>query len=149
VDIKALKTYQQVFIYITPIVTNLGFINVLVVVVRLRWFSQRLKGLGMFVFANVVAESNTQIAAKTQRPRSIRLNSEPQHPANVNASNIRDVEEGETVSEKRPALTERTVSDAAHIKFAPEPPRDKEKTALYVAGPLEGQHGKLIRNVYS
>jgi hypothetical protein len=47
VDVKALFTYQQVFLYIVPIVTNLGFINVIVVVVRLRWFQQRFKGLGM------------------------------------------------------------------------------------------------------
>lgn len=46
VDVKALKTYQQIFIYITPIVTNLGFINIIVVVVRLRWFSKRFKDVG-------------------------------------------------------------------------------------------------------
>lgn len=48
VDVKALKTYQQIFIYITPIVTNLGFVNIIVVVVRLRWFSKRFKDLGGF-----------------------------------------------------------------------------------------------------
>lgn len=46
VDLKALKTYQQIFIYITPIITNLGFVNIIVVVVRLRWFSKRFKDLG-------------------------------------------------------------------------------------------------------
>lgn len=45
---KALKTYQQIFIYVTPIVTNLGFVNIIVVVVRLRWFSKRFKAVGMF-----------------------------------------------------------------------------------------------------
>jgi hypothetical protein len=100
--------------------------------------------------ANVVAGSNTRTAAKTQRPRSIRLNSEHQRPANAHPSDTRDVEEGENVSaEKRPVVAERTVSDAAHIKFAPEPPRDKEKKALYVAGPLEGQYGKFIGTVDS
>jgi hypothetical protein len=47
VDVKALKTYQQIFIHITPIITNLGFVNIIVVVVRLRWFSRRFKDLGM------------------------------------------------------------------------------------------------------
>lgn len=46
-DIKDLKLYQQIFIYITPIITNMGFINVIVVAVRLRWFRQRFKGAGM------------------------------------------------------------------------------------------------------
>lgn len=48
VDVKDLKTYQQVYIYIIPIITNLGFINMMVVVVRLYWFQTRLKSLSMY-----------------------------------------------------------------------------------------------------
>ncbi|KAJ0419228.1 putative cation transporter [Aspergillus carlsbadensis] len=43
VDVKDLKTYQQLYLYFIPIFTNLGFINILVVVVRLYWFERRLK----------------------------------------------------------------------------------------------------------
>ena len=43
---KALKTYQQLVIYFFPIITNLGFINIVVVVVRLYWFNKRLKHIG-------------------------------------------------------------------------------------------------------
>ncbi|KAL2787686.1 cation transport protein-domain-containing protein [Aspergillus keveii] len=43
IDVKELKTYQQLYIYFIPIFTNLGFINILVVVVRLYWFEKRLK----------------------------------------------------------------------------------------------------------
>ncbi|KAJ5628729.1 hypothetical protein N7490_010957 [Penicillium lividum] len=43
VNINALKTYQQVYIYLIPILGNLGFINILVVVVRLRWFEKYFK----------------------------------------------------------------------------------------------------------
>ncbi|KAA8645249.1 hypothetical protein EYZ11_011350 [Aspergillus tanneri] len=43
VDVKDLKTYQQLYIYLIPIISNLGFINILVVVVRLYWFEKRLK----------------------------------------------------------------------------------------------------------
>lgn len=46
VDVKALKTYQQVYIYLIPILGNLGFINIIVVVVRLRWFEKHLKAVG-------------------------------------------------------------------------------------------------------
>ncbi|THC93698.1 hypothetical protein EYZ11_006809 [Aspergillus tanneri] len=42
-DVKELKTYQQLYIYFIPIISNLGFINILVVVVRLHWFEKRLK----------------------------------------------------------------------------------------------------------
>jgi uncharacterized membrane protein len=61
VDIKELKLYQQIFIYITPIITNMGFINVIVVAVRLRWFRQRFKGFGTYDFqtSKSVARFNT------------------------------------------------------------------------------------------
>ncbi|RDW60458.1 putative potassium uptake transporter [Aspergillus mulundensis] len=49
VDLKDLKTYQQLFLYFVPIVSNLGFINILVVVVRLYWFEKRLKEIAPYV----------------------------------------------------------------------------------------------------
>ena len=48
VDVKNLKSYQQVFVYIIPMISNLGFINILVVVVRLYWFTKRLKAIGIY-----------------------------------------------------------------------------------------------------
>jgi len=45
IDVKALKTYQQLVIYFIPIIGNLGFINIIVVLVRLIWFEKRLKAL--------------------------------------------------------------------------------------------------------
>lgn len=51
VDVKDLKTYQQLFIYIIPIITNLGFINIVVVATRLRWFDKRLKLLGLLALS--------------------------------------------------------------------------------------------------
>ncbi|KAI9162701.1 Low-affinity potassium transport protein [Paramyrothecium foliicola] len=46
VDVKDLKTYQQVYIYIIPIITNLGFINIAVVIARIYWFRQRMESTG-------------------------------------------------------------------------------------------------------
>jgi hypothetical protein len=46
VDVKDLKTYQQVYVYVIPIITNLGFINIIVIAVRLRWFEKRFKAVG-------------------------------------------------------------------------------------------------------
>ncbi|KOC07232.1 hypothetical protein AFLA70_580g000490 [Aspergillus flavus AF70] len=43
IDVKELKTYQQVYLYIIPILGNLGFVNILVVLVRLRWFKKRFE----------------------------------------------------------------------------------------------------------
>lgn len=47
VDVKELKTYQQLAIYFIPIFTNLGFINIIVVAVRLYWFDKHLGILGL------------------------------------------------------------------------------------------------------
>ena len=44
-DVKDLHTLQQFVLYIFPIITNLGFINVLVVVVRLRYFEKRIQSV--------------------------------------------------------------------------------------------------------
>lgn len=45
IDVKDLKSYQQLYIYFIPILTNLGLINIVVVVVRLFWFKRHLKRL--------------------------------------------------------------------------------------------------------
>ncbi|KAL4896829.1 cation transport protein-domain-containing protein [Aspergillus ambiguus] len=47
IDVKELKLYQQLFIYFVPIVSNLGFINIIVVCVRLWWFRKRLDEIGL------------------------------------------------------------------------------------------------------
>ncbi|KAI7186191.1 hypothetical protein KC316_g7151, partial [Hortaea werneckii] len=38
IDVKSLRTYQQLVLYFFPMVTNLGFVNIIVVVVRLWYF---------------------------------------------------------------------------------------------------------------
>ncbi|KAG8168128.1 hypothetical protein KVR01_003817 [Diaporthe batatas] len=43
VDVKALRTYQQVFLYVIPTITNLGVVNIAVVVFRIVWFKKKLK----------------------------------------------------------------------------------------------------------
>ena len=51
VDVKDLKTYQQLYIYFIPILANLGFVNILIVIVRLYWFEKRLKNAGNTILA--------------------------------------------------------------------------------------------------
>jgi len=46
IDVKDLKTYQQVYIYVVPTITNMVFISIAVVAVRLYWFRRHL---GTFV----------------------------------------------------------------------------------------------------
>lgn len=53
VDVNDLKTYQQLYIYFIPIITNLGFINIVVVAVRLYWFETRLRETGQIIKAHL------------------------------------------------------------------------------------------------
>ncbi|KAL2205676.1 hypothetical protein CC79DRAFT_1311159 [Sarocladium strictum] len=53
VDVKDLATYQQVYLYVIPSITNLMFINIIVVVVRLYWFRKQLRNT-----ADVLGETN-------------------------------------------------------------------------------------------
>jgi len=46
IDVNELKTYQQVYIYLIPILGNLGFINIIVVIFRVRWFEKHLQAIG-------------------------------------------------------------------------------------------------------
>lgn len=46
VDVNELKTYQQVDIYLIPILGNLGFINIVVVIFRVKWFEKHLQANG-------------------------------------------------------------------------------------------------------
>ncbi|KAF9891944.1 hypothetical protein FE257_002907 [Aspergillus nanangensis] len=47
VDVNKLKTYQQLFLYFVPTVSNIIFMNIIVVIVRLFWFEKRLRAIGL------------------------------------------------------------------------------------------------------
>jgi hypothetical protein len=46
VDMKDLKWAQQIVLYIFPIITNIAFVNIVVVVIRIRYFEKRLGEFG-------------------------------------------------------------------------------------------------------
>lgn len=47
IDIKLLKLYQQICLYILPHITNLMFISPLIVALRLFWFHKHMDSYGM------------------------------------------------------------------------------------------------------
>ncbi|KAG7137676.1 Low-affinity potassium transport protein like [Verticillium longisporum] len=67
VDVKDLKTYQQVYLYVVPIITNMMFLNAIVVPVRLFWFRQRLRQAGI---AREVARNDEEEARPATRRES-------------------------------------------------------------------------------
>ena len=43
---KQLKLAQQIVLYIFPIITNIAFVNIVVVIVRIQYFEKRLREFG-------------------------------------------------------------------------------------------------------
>ncbi|PWY95236.1 cation transporter [Aspergillus sclerotioniger CBS 115572] len=76
VDVKDLKLYQQLFIYFVPIASNIAFINILVVVVRLYWFEKRLKQIAPGVLDRKNASPNCRDEYHDQEANP-RVSSEP------------------------------------------------------------------------
>lgn len=48
IDVKDLRTYQQLYVYFIPMITNLGFVNIIVIIVRLYWFNKKFKTVGEY-----------------------------------------------------------------------------------------------------
>ncbi|KAG7122985.1 High-affinity potassium transport protein like [Verticillium longisporum] len=67
IDVKDLKTYQQVYLYVVPIITNMMFLNAIVIPVRLFWFRQRLRQAGI---AREVARNDEEEARPATRRES-------------------------------------------------------------------------------
>lgn len=68
---KALRTYQQVFLYVIPTITNLGVVNTAVVVARIVWFKKKLKAAGNYflLFYKVPWLAETMIRSAQSDPR--------------------------------------------------------------------------------
>ena len=46
VDMKELRLAQQIVLFIFPIITNIAFVNIVVVIVRIQYFEKRLREFG-------------------------------------------------------------------------------------------------------
>ncbi|KZM28352.1 potassium ion transmembrane transporter [Ascochyta rabiei] len=117
VDIKALETYQQIFIYITPIVTNLGLIDALVVV-----------------------------CIVTSIPDALRENQKQATARNADMRNMEGGLTGETAMPKKILITQAATQSqlgaegsrpmVSHISSAPDPQRgDAPEKGVYIPGP--------------
>ena len=97
-------------------ITNIGFVNVIVVVVRLRWFRQRFKA--------VTSRKDDAVQA---------------------VSVTRDMEKGPTLTTPAvlPREEEQPKSDTTRITFAPVMQRGRTgEHALYIPGPRERENGE-------
>ncbi|RMZ87318.1 hypothetical protein DV736_g5457, partial [Chaetothyriales sp. CBS 134916] len=152
VDVKALKAYQQLVTYFIPIFTNIGFINIVVVIVRLRWFEKRFKRLDpRLLSARPDHISYGTLRDETEgRRESVDLEQQPSiYAREVRASSTGELDnvylEPTRVSGDATAVgKERGLEHTPlHISFAPDPRENQTKsdTALYIPPPLAREQG--------
>ncbi|RYP93693.1 hypothetical protein DL770_000224 [Monosporascus sp. CRB-9-2] len=128
IDVKDLKTYQQLFLYFIPMFTNLGFINIIVVAVRLYWFERHIRKNGNKLLARSPHGPTKDVEAQTP----------PE-----------DTSTGENQQETLQTGESRAAPDTECAKFkervitfsadANPPPNDTK--ALYVPPPKERDNG--------
>ncbi|RKK73707.1 Low-affinity potassium transport protein [Fusarium oxysporum] len=147
IDVKDLKTYQQLYIYFIPILTNLGFINIVVVVVRLFWFKRHLKRLTPQNLDNSPgipdvdiesARHESKVPADTTE-NSAEVTNEPNGKAKATDDHI---EEDATIANE-----DRRVARTMTITFDPSTEKHKEDAALYIPGPRARDRDDAIKPV--
>ncbi|KAF5586466.1 potassium transporter TRK-1 [Fusarium pseudocircinatum] len=144
IDVKDLKTYQQLYIYFIPILTNLGFINIVVVIVRLFWFKSHLKRLAPQMLDHSTGITNVDIESAHHEPKvyadATENSAEATDEPNGKAKATDDlIEEDPTVAnEDRPATRTMTIT------FDPSTERHKDDDTLYIPGPRARDRGYPI-----
>ncbi|KAF2267453.1 hypothetical protein CC78DRAFT_577164 [Lojkania enalia] len=149
IDVKALKTYQQLFIYFVPIITNLGFINILVVVVRLHWFRKRFKGLDSVKrrSANRFNAIRSQATTKEHKAPDLEAgekkrpnNSETVLSSEKTPGNAAECEVPENANE-----SEKSSQGTQHISFALDEKHTEDKNqSFHIPSPHERENGQPI-----
>ncbi|KAF5655760.1 putative potassium transporter TRK-1 [Fusarium heterosporum] len=135
IDVKALKTYQQVYIYLIPILTNFGFINIIVVIVRLFWFKKHLRGF-------------VPHPTRDDRPSTTDVDVEGAHDLSkeVPETGGNSTEVSANPVDRPPAnlnYRERGLRTTT-ITFNPSTEQHKENTTLYIPGPRDRERGQPI-----
>ncbi|KAK2472071.1 hypothetical protein H9L39_15951 [Fusarium oxysporum f. sp. albedinis] len=172
VDLKELETYQQLYLYFVPMFTNLGFVNIIVVVVRLFWFRRKLKNAAPILLQrnrrlHHDSKDDLELGSKIlptetpeQRPVPTRTMTDnapvavDQLPRIEARSHTEPAPEHghlsqSEMSETEPAIEEENVLEkvdsGARITFDPSTNlHPKRDTALYIPGPRDRDKGKPL-----
>ncbi|KAH7140526.1 cation transport protein-domain-containing protein, partial [Dactylonectria estremocensis] len=138
VDVKDLKTYQQLYIYFIPIITNLGFINIVVVIVRLHWFKRHLKRLAPQLLS--ARRHGAPDADVEDSPDNLDKAPGENKPSIAVAS-------GSEVADHSPAPGldgDRNVVRPTRIKFDPSTEMPKDNSTLYIPGPQDRERHPIV-----
>ncbi|CAG8035820.1 unnamed protein product [Penicillium nalgiovense] len=157
VDVKSLKTYQQVYIYLIPILGNLGFINIIVIVFRVRWFEKRFKEVAPHLLrSQAPAEQDAEAHLKRKGSSSSNNDETPNDGLSSDEINNSDKERARvetrnksssvSLESKNAKADETPVPNTTPTKqtitFAEDnrPVSDKDK-ALYIPPPWRRERG--------
>ncbi|KAG7084924.1 low-affinity potassium transport protein [Colletotrichum scovillei] len=150
IDVKDLKTYQQVYIYVIPMITNLMFVNIVVVVARLYWFRQRLRNIapsslrrygGEDVEANT--ESERKLGEESEKPLQHEAAPLPEHSFQASGN-----EDASHEMDEQPKTTSRptNITFDDHLPV-PRPLVRADTTVLHVPGPIDRINGQPITEI--
>ncbi|KAH7243116.1 hypothetical protein NW759_008367 [Fusarium solani] len=146
VDVKELKTYQQLYVYFIPMLTNLGFVNIIVVIIRLHWFRSHLKRLA------------PQLHPRRQRggsefdPEDIPDTSTIEAPdtagklpvAVASGNDARATSENPGQAPVINPDSARPIARTTTISFDPSTEKHKDDTTLYIPSPRDRERGHPI-----
>ncbi|KAF5710057.1 potassium transporter TRK-1 [Fusarium mundagurra] len=144
IDVKDLKTYQQLYIYFIPILTNLGFINIVVVIVRLFWFKKHLKRLGPQMLDNNTAITDVDIESAHQESKVLADTTENSAETTDEPNGKAKATDGHIEEDTTIANEDRRVARTMTITFDPSTERYKDDEALYIPGPRARDRGYPI-----
>ncbi|EEU36553.1 uncharacterized protein NECHADRAFT_69883 [Fusarium vanettenii 77-13-4] len=136
-DVKELQTYQQLYLYFVPMFSNLVFINIIVVVVRLFWFNRHLKKAGFPALPSpartVIEDTLPRIGerSRTEPPPSKAPHRLAPPRAAVDAEKLAEDEDEEEGEESR-----RANQLEPRITFDPSTDHHpRHEATLYIPGP--------------
>ncbi|PGH01244.1 hypothetical protein AJ79_07976 [Helicocarpus griseus UAMH5409] len=141
VDVKDLKTYQQVFIYVIPIMSNLGFINIAVVIVRLHWFRKRLNAIAPTLVRPAKRYDAEAHASGT--PES----SDKENTSVEGAVDTTNINGASTDSNSNKDNGAQAQNAKANISFAADVKGYNKSKALYIPPPHERDRGRPMVEV--
>ncbi|CAK1356678.1 unnamed protein product [Cercospora beticola] len=136
VDVKALKLYQQLVIYFFPIITNVGFVNIVVVIARLRWYKKAMREHVRFSTSASDAQDTLPSSETATAPPTL----EKRHDGRqVPSDHVQDTSEQASVDPKE--------SRVATIQWAEEVRNAGKGKALRVPGPRDRERGAPLEEV--
>ncbi|KAI1740313.1 potassium transporter [Xylaria scruposa] len=141
IDVKALKLYQQLYVYFIPIITNLGFVNIAVVIVRLYWFRKKL---GLRSSDAYHRPSSQDVESQPPLGDGAQSKAVSYPDTNTTIPNQVEIIPVNEIAEPRKEPIEANVggSERVNISFSPDVRDPKAQSTLYIPSPRQRDNGE-------